>query len=252
MNSASASLVLVENRDDGVSVITINAPEKRNAIGAEMALAIQAAFEAFDLSQQRVAIITGAGEVAFSSGADLRNHSYEHWRCIPGMGITTMKPVIAAVGGWCIGVGLAIAAMADLLVAGEDAKFYYPEPRHGVTANLIAPIAVRLPYKAVMELLLLSRPVEARRAYEMGLVNLVVPSGTHLQAALDMAHEIATFAPLALQSIKRTIVRDVLPKSPAEGMARWRGEIEGLNRSEDLKEGLSAFRDKRQARFEGR
>ena len=124
------STILVENFEDGVTLFTINRPERRNAICSRTAVALQQAFAEFDQSDQRVAVITGSGDLAFSAGADV-NDVPELWRCIPTVGITTEKPVIAAIGGWCVGGALVLATMCDLIVAAENANFSYPEAKLG-------------------------------------------------------------------------------------------------------------------------
>ena len=102
--------VIVTNAEDGTTVIAINRPDRRNAISAQTAIELQRAFETFDDSDQRVAILTGTGNEAFSGGADVADLP-ELWRCVPTVGIITEKPVIAAVGGWCVG-GALVMAMA--------------------------------------------------------------------------------------------------------------------------------------------
>jgi enoyl-CoA hydratase/carnithine racemase len=114
------SVVSVEERGP-VTIVSINRPEKLNAINKQVAIDLQQAFAEFDRSPQRVAILTGAGRRAFSAGADVTDLP-ELWRCVPTVGIATEKPIIAAVAGWCIGGGLVMAMMCDLLVATEDAN----------------------------------------------------------------------------------------------------------------------------------
>ena len=157
------SVVTVEERGP-ISIIGINRPEKLNAINKAVAIGLQQAFTEFDRSDQRVAILTGAGGRAFSAGADVTDLP-ELWRCVPTVGITTEKPIIAAVRGWCIGGGLVMAMMCDLLVAAEDAKFSYPEGKVGITGGMIAGLAARIPHKIAMEMMLVGEPIGAERAY---------------------------------------------------------------------------------------
>ncbi|MGH8856664.1 MAG: enoyl-CoA hydratase/isomerase family protein, partial [Polaromonas sp.] len=107
--------ITVQNFDDGTSLFTINRPERRNAICSKTAIELQLAFAEFDKSDQKVAVLTGAGDAAFSAGADVADVP-ELWRCVPTVGITTEKPVIAAVAGWCVGGGLILTMMSDLAV----------------------------------------------------------------------------------------------------------------------------------------
>ncbi|MDF1855899.1 enoyl-CoA hydratase-related protein [Pseudooceanicola sp.] len=241
----------VEIREDGpVTIVTINRPKKMNAISSGAAKDIQQAFAEFDASDQRVAIITGAGGKAFSSGADVTDRP-EFWRCVPTVGLDTAKPVIAAVDGWCIGGGMLLAVMADLCVCTETSKFSYPEAKVGITGGMIPALAARIPQKMAMEIILLGRTVAGRRAYEMGLVNEVTPAGGHLDAALQMAREMADMAPLVLSTLKTAVNRDVLARAPAEHMVHARIALDRVAQSYDSKEGVAAFREKRKPEFKG-
>src|SRR5215207_10121072 len=160
------SVVSVEQRGP-VTIVSINRPEKLNAINKAVAIDLQQAFAEFDRSAQRVAVLTGTGERAFSSGADVTDLP-ELWRCVPTVGIKTEKPIIAAVSGWCIGGGLVMAMMSDLLVAAENARFSYPEGKVGITGGMIAGLAARIPHKIAMEIMLVGEPIDARRATRRG------------------------------------------------------------------------------------
>jgi enoyl-CoA hydratase len=243
-------VVIVEERGP-VSVIAINRPEKLNAINKAVALELQQAFAEFDRSPQRVAILAGSGGRAFSSGADVTDLP-ELWRCVPTVGIRTEKPVIAAVAGWCIGGGLVMAMMCDLLVAADNARFSYPEGKVGITGGMIAGLAARIPHKVAMELMLLGEPIDARRAYEVGLANRVVPAGSEIDAAAAMAEKIVDLAPLALAAMKRFVNDGVLPKGPAELAAFYGAQLGTVRDSDDAREGVAAFREKRRPRYRGR
>lgn len=242
--------ILVTDHDDGTTLITINRPERRNAICSRTAIELQQAFEAFDRGEQRVAVITGSGNI-FSSGADI-NDLPELWRCIPTVGIRTEKPVIAAVAGHCVGGAVVMAMMADLLVAAEDARFSYPEAALGFTGGLIASLAARIPHKVAMEMMLLCRTVDAHRAYAVGLANEVVPAGQQVGRALELAREIATFSPVVLRTLKRFVTQGVLPQGPSERMAHANRDLLVVRESEDAREAVAAFREKRKPRFTGR
>jgi enoyl-CoA hydratase len=243
------SVVSVEQRGP-VTILAVNRPEKLNAINKEVALDLQSAFAEFDRSNQRVAILTGAGGRAFSAGADVTDLP-ELWRCVPTVGIVTEKPVIAAVAGWCIGGGLVMAMMCDLLVAAESAKFSYPEPKVGITGGMIAGLAGRIPHKIAMELMLLGEPITARRSYEVGLANRVVPDGTELDEAIAMANKIVDLAPLALATMKRFVTEHILPKGPSELAARFNAELSAVRNSEDAAEGVRAFKERRRPQYKG-
>jgi enoyl-CoA hydratase len=245
-------MIRVTDFDDGTTLIAIDRPARRNAICATTALELQQAFAAFDRSgTQRVAVITGTGDEAFSAGADVSNIP-ELWRCIPTLGVTTEKPVIAAVGGWCVGGALVLAMMCDLLVAADNAKFSYPEAKLGFTGGLISALPTRIPHKIAMELIMLCSTIDAGRAYEAGFANRVVPTGSQVAEALAMAREIATFAPLVLATIKRFVTQEVMPQGPSERMARAARDLAAVRDSEDGREGRSAFTEKRSPRWVGR
>ncbi len=236
--------------DGKTTIFTINRPEKLNAISSGLAKEMQQQFEEFDRSDQAVAIITGAGERGFSSGADVSDLP-ELWRCIPTIGITTEKPVICAVHGWCVGGALMIAVMSDLCIASKNTRFSYPEAKMGLTGGMITSLAARIPHKLAMEIMLLGRPVSGQRAWEMGMVNEVVEDGRHLEAALAMARDLEGAAPLVVKTLKR-FVGNTLPQSPSEKMANAQRDLAIVRGSEDIKEGVAAYKEKRKPVFTGR
>ncbi|MDI3307390.1 MAG: enoyl-CoA hydratase-related protein [Acetobacteraceae bacterium] len=238
--------------DEGpVRIVAMNRPDKGNAITRLMAEEVQAAMQEFDRSDQRVAVLTGMGDKAFSFGADV-GEPPELWRAVPNVGWQTDKPLIAAVEGWCIGGALVLAMMADLAVCGARARFYYPEAKLGLTGGMIAVLPSRIPHKIAMEMLLLCRTIEAERAAAVGLVNEVVPEGEALAQAIEWGKEMAGFAPLVMGAIKRMVVDEVLPRGPSERWALQGARLSRIRDSEDFKEGVAAFREKRQPNFRGR
>jgi len=243
--------ISIENRPDGVTVIVMDRPEKRNAISSGMAVELQQAFADFEQGGQKVAVLTGRGNEAFTGGADVRDLP-EFWRVVEGVGIHTTKPVIAAMAGWCVGGGMVMAMMADLAVAAENTRFSYPEARLGFTGGMIAGLAARIPHKVAMEVMLLGRTLDARRAYEVGMVNEVVPVGRQVERAIELAAELAESAPLVLASLKQYVNGGVLPASPAERMMRTTLMVRKVEDSADKAEGLNAFLEKRKPRYTGR
>ena len=234
-----------------VSIIRINRPERLNAIGQAVAVELQQAFKAFDAdADKRVAILSATGNRAFSSGADIDDLP-ELWRAIPNVGFHTDKPIIAATSGWVVGGGIVMVMMCDLLVSTEDTRFYYPEARLGTTAGGISSLAARMPHHMAMEIMLLGSKIPARRAYDVGFVNRVVPNGQHEAEALTMARELCDAAPLVIGALKR-LVNDVMPTGPIERMVAVSQTIASVRQSDDLQEGIRAYKEKRKPRFTGR
>ncbi|MDB5925783.1 MAG: crotonase [Betaproteobacteria bacterium] len=235
---------------DGVAIITLNRPEKRNAINNDMAHALRAAWLRLNQSDDRVGVITHAGE-HFTGGADIKGPPEDFPACVPNVGVVVEKPLIAAVGGWVVGGGVVIVQMCDLCVAADDARFMFPEAKVGFTGALIAGLAARIPHKVAMELMLLGDEVNAERMYQVGLVNKLVQRGQQLEAALDYARRLAANAPRVLQ-VLREFVGHVVPKGPSELAAYGRLAIGSVRQSDDAKEGIAAFKEKRKPRFQGR
>ena len=242
-------VVSVEERGQ-ISLIRINRPDRLNAISSAVAVELQRAFEAFAASDQRVAILSAAGERAFSAGADVSDLP-ELWRCIPGVGFATDKPLIAAVSGWCVGGGIVMAMMCDLIVAAETATFYYPEARLGITGGMISSLVTRMPYHLAMEIMLLGSKVPARRAHEVGFVNRLTPPGGHEAEAMAMAETLLEQAPLVMGTLKR-LVGEIVPPGPVERMVGTSRAMARVRDSEDLAEGIRAHKEKRAPRFQGR
>lgn len=201
--------------------------------------------------EDRVAILAAAGEKAFTAGANLRDIPHDLWRAIPGVGVPVNKPIIAVTTGLVIGGGLVLVQMADLAVAADNTVFSYPEAKVGFSGGLISSLAARIPHKVAMELLLVGGNLSAQRAYEVGLVNRVVPLGQQLETARELAAQLAANAPLVL-SLLKDFVGQVLPKGPSEQAAIARARVLEINASADFHEGISAFNEKRTPTFSGR
>lgn len=236
---------------NGIAEITINRPEKYNIINHDVVAGLNAAWRRFSDGDDRVAVLTGAGERSFTAGADLRDIPHDFWRAVPGVGVPVAKPVIVAASGLVVGGGLVLVQMADLVVAADNTVLSYPEAKVGYSGGLISSLAARIPHKVAMELLLLGGSVSAQRAYEVGLVNRVVPTGQQHDVALEMAAELAARAPLVLAMLKN-FVAQVLPKGPSEAAAIARATVEAVNSAEDYHEGIAAFIEKRSPVFTGR
>ncbi len=168
----------------------------------------------------------------------------------PTVGFKTEKPIIAATSGWVVGGGIVMVMMCDLLVSTEDTQFYYPEAKLGVTAGGISSLAARMPHHLAMEIMLLGSKVPARRAYDVGFVNRVTPNGEHEAEAMKMAEELLEHAPLVMGALKR-LVDQVLPAGPIERMVDISQTIARVRQSEDLQEGVAAYKERRKPRFKG-
>ena len=237
---------------NGIAVITINRPERMNRLDDAIVEGLRAAWQRLMAAEEdRVAVLTGAGEKAFTAGADLKALPTSLYRGIPGVGVAVDKPVIGAVAGWVVGGGMVLTTMCDILIAAENARFSYPEVKVGFTGGIISNLASRIPHKIAMELLLLGEPIDAQRAYEVGYVNKVVAAAELMPTAMAYAARIAATAPLPSRALKR-FVAETLPKSPSEIAGIARADIDTIFASEDWVEGRAAFAQKRPPRYRGK
>jgi enoyl-CoA hydratase len=252
--------ILVEQRG-AVTLITLNRPKALNALNTAVLSELIAAFAAYDADgSQRCAVLTGS-EKAFAAGADIKemqdqgfaqmyaSNFFSGWEKVTA----TRKPWIAAVAGYALGGGCEVAMMADFIIAADNAQFGQPEIKLGVTPGMGG--SQRLTHaigKAkAMEMCLTGRMMGAEEAERAGLVARVVPVGELLDEALKTAETIASMGPLAAIANKE-MVNAAFEMGLAQGIVFERRLFHGLFGSEDQKEGMSAFVDKRKAEWKGR
>lgn len=244
---------------DRVAWVTIDRPEARNALSREVRTGLWNAFHSFVADESAgVLILTGSGDKAFCAGGDLKEMAADSLRVpppdflpLPGRNIEVKKPTIAAVNGVAFAGGFALAQYCDLCIAADTAQFAISEVRVGRGAPWAAPLPWLIPPRVALELLMTGDPLDAQRAYQLGLVNRVVPLGELRDAAQQVATRIIANAPLSVQAGKRTVylsARAALGQLQDEADAIW----EPVYNSADAQEGPAAFREKRPPQWQGR
>jgi len=244
--------------EDGVAWLVIDRPEARNAINQAVGRGLWEGFRRFEEDPAAaVLVLTGTGE-AFCAGADLKEMAALGLTVPPremaphlGQNLQVTKPVIAAVNGPAFGGGFLLAQMCDLCVAGASAQFAITEARWGRGAPWAAPLPWLVPPRVAMELLLTGDPIDAQRAYEVGLVNRVVPDPELRSEAGRLARRIAGNAPLSVRAAKAMVQASAaraLDEAVEEG---WR-LFEPVYLSEDAQEGPRAFVERRPPVWKGR
>jgi crotonobetainyl-CoA hydratase len=253
-----APVVLVETRGHTM-VITLNRPEARNAVNAEVGRLVGAAVQQAEGDPEiRAIILTGAGDQAFSAGADLKaimrgepilEPGREDWNFAGFANHFTSKPTIAAVNGNALGGGTELALTCDLVVAVETASFGLPEVKRGLLAGAggVFRLVEQLPHRVAMQMIMTGEPMPASEALRWGLINEVVPTGQALDAALRLAAVIEQNAPLAVQASKR-IAYGIADGQRAGEPPKWaqnNDEFLALLATADAMEGPTAFAEKR-------
>lgn len=253
-------------KDDHLLIVTLNRPDVMNALHVHAHLELDQVFNDFEADPDLwVAIVTGAGDRAFSAGNDLKfqAQTVAAGKEMPKMpdsgfaGLTSRfdlsKPVIAAVNGVAMGGGFEIALACDLIIAAENAKFALPEPRVGLAAGAggMQRLSQQIPLKLAMGMMLTGRHVPASEAFELGFVTEVVPQGDALKAARRWAEQILECSPVSIRTTK-AVVSDSWGKPLSETIDTAHPAMKVLFKSEDAKEGPLAFSEKRPPNWKGR
>ncbi len=252
---------ILVDRDENVGIVTLNRPKELNALKIDLVHELADALEEFDRDDSiRGVVLTGAGEKAFAAGADIKEMSdktpismmmggFDAWTRIQHI----KKPIIAAVGGYALGGGCELAMHCDMIIASENARFGQPEINIGIIpgAGGTQRLARTFGKFRTMEMVLTGKPFTAQEMEAHGLVNRVVPQGEHLNEALKLAKAVAAQPPIAVQLAKDAVLA-AFETSLEEGLAHERQNFFLLFATEDMREGMRAFIEKRKANFQGK
>jgi len=253
--------ILVEQRG-AVTLVTLNRPQALNALNSEVLRELIDAFAAYDADPaQRCLVLTGSGDKAFAAGADIKEMQpidfvdaylqdmFADWQKVDRV----RKPIIAAVSGYALGGGCELAMMCDFIIAGSNAKFGQPEITLGVMPGMGGSqrLTRYVGKSKAMDMCLTGRMMDAAEAERSGLVSRVVAPEELLEEALKAAERIASFSRPSVLMVKEAVNR-TYEMTLSEGLRFERRQFHSLFATEDQKEGMAAFIDKRAPRFEGR
>ncbi len=256
--------ILLYEKKGKIVFLTLNRPERMNALSGELFEALANAWGRFNEDDDAwVAVLTGAGEKAFSAGADLREAAdrFSGGKSTPirrgplptlGEGLDCWKPVIAAVNGFCVAGGWMLAQRCDVRIAAEHAEFGIAEARWNMPAHWIADLPKIIGLGHALEIALWAdKRITAQRAYEIGFVNKVVPKERLLPEATEWAERMLDLAPLCVRDLKQTLYRGATLSS-AEALAFGKAVQQRLLTSEDMKEGPKAFAEGRKPKYKAK
>lgn len=252
--------ILTETRGR-VGLITLNRPQAMNAFNHTLTRELMDALESFDNDDAVGAMVVTGNQKAFAAGADIKEMADKTVQEMAdgdfvaqfGRIRAIRKPVIAAVSGWALGGGCEVAMSCDMIIASETAKFGQPEitigviPGAGGTQRLTRAVGKAL----AMEMILNNRTLSAAEALQFGLINRIVPTDAYLEEALKLAEEIASRAPVAIRSAKK-MVNQAYEQFLGEALSEERQEFYNLFATEDQKEGMRAFAEKRKPQWKGK
>jgi len=253
-------MILTETRGR-VGLVTLNRPQAMNALNNQLMNEVMDALEAFDRDEAVGAMVITGNEKAFAAGADIKemaDKSAQEMKDTDRVAVfgrirSVGKPVIAAVSGWALGGGCEVALSCDMIVASESARFGQPEitigviPGAGGTQRLTHVVGKAL----AMEMILNNRTLTAQEVHQFGMVNRVVPVSDYLNEALKLADEIASRAPLAVRAAKK-MINAAYESSLTNALAEEKQTFYELFNTEDQKEGMKAFIEKRKPEWKGK
>jgi enoyl-CoA hydratase/carnithine racemase len=257
-----ASSNLLETSVEGnVALLRLNRPEARNALSPELMAEIAAELERLDPDPEVRCVVIAGSDKVFAAGADIRamsERSFAETLSHPAAGFwkrlaMARTPLVAAVSGWALGGGCELALACDMIVASETAVFGQPEINLGIIpgGGGSQRLTRVLGKQRAMELVLTGRRVDAAEAAEIGIVNRVAPAGGWLEAAIELAGDVAKQAPIAARLAKQAVIAAEETTASA-GLDEERRLYELAMATEDRVEGMRAFLEKREPRFEGR
>jgi enoyl-CoA hydratase len=252
--------ILVEQRG-AVTLVTLNRPQALNALNSEVLKELIDVFAAYDADHSQHCLVLTGSEKAFAAGADIKEmqsqgfadmysaNFFGGWEQVT----STRKPWIAAVAGYALGGGCEVAMMADFIIAADTAKFGQPEIKLGVTPGMGGSqrLALAVGKAKAMEMCLTGRMIDAVEAERSGLVARVVPAGEFMAEVMKTAEAIAAMPPLAAIAVKE-MVNAAFEMPLNQGIRFERRLFHGLFGTEDQKEGMSAFVEKRPGNWKGR
>jgi len=253
---------LTTERRGNILIVTMNRPEVYNAVHPPMHTEMAHVWDDFASdSSLWVAILTGAGDKAFSAGNDLKHTANGGGGSMPGSGFAGLsqrfdleKPIIAAVNGFAMGGGFETALSCDIILAADTATFALPEVKVGffAAASGVQRLSRYVGRLAAHDILFTGRSVGASEALQLGFVNAVVPQAELMSAALQKAEEITSVSPSAVRATKRVLNHMSKLDGLPESLSFSREVIGNLAKTEDFKEGVSAFVEKRKPKWVNR
>ena len=252
--------IIVEQRG-AVTLVTLNRPQALNALNSEVLKELIQLFAAYDADESQHCLVLTGSEKAFAAGADIKEmqpqgfadmysaNFFAGWEQVT----STRKPWIAAVAGYALGGGCEVAMMADMIIAADSARFGQPEIKLGVSPGMGGSqrMALAVGKAKAMDMCLTGRIMDAEEAERSGLVARVVPAAQLVEESLKIAETIASMAPLAAMAVKE-MVNAAFEMPLAQGIRFERRLFHGLFGTEDQKEGMTAFVEKRPGNWKGR